>query len=86
MRLKSIPLLGYQAIKDISEASATAKITVLMHHEQINGGGYPMGLNRDYIHYSPRIVSICDAYDQAINDERHRMCTRPPTRWNTIGG
>ena len=70
--IKKHPLLGYQAIKDISEASATAKITVLMHHEQINGGGYPMGLNGDYIHYSPRIVSICDAYDQAINDERHK--------------
>jgi len=61
--IKKHPLLGYQAIKDISEVSATSKITVLMHHEQVNGGGYPMGLNGDYIHYSARIVSICDAYD-----------------------
>jgi len=70
--IKKHPLLGYQAIKDISEVSATSKITVLMHHEQVNGGGYPMGLNGDYIHYSARIVSICDAYDQAINDERYK--------------
>jgi len=70
--IKKHPLLGYNAIKDISEASATAKISVLMHHEQINGGGYPMGLNGDYIHYSARVVSICDAYDQVINDERYR--------------
>lgn len=70
--LKKHPVLGYQVIKDIREASATSKITVLMHHEQVNGGGYPMGLNGDYIHYSARIVSICDAYDQAINDDRYK--------------
>ncbi|MDI9515282.1 MAG: hypothetical protein QM224_09445, partial [Bacillota bacterium] len=50
----------------------TAKITVLMHHEQINGGGYPMSLNGDYIHYSARIVGICDAFDQAINDGHYK--------------
>lgn len=66
--VKKHPLLGYQAVKDLQEASATSKITILMHHEQINGNGYPMGLNGDYIHYSARIVSICDAFDIAIND------------------
>jgi len=69
--LKKHPVLGYQVIKDIQEVPATSKIAVLMHHEQINGGGYPMGLNGDYIHYSARIVSICNAYDQAINDDRY---------------
>lgn len=70
--IKKHPLLGYNVIKDMAEASATAKITILMHHEQINGNGYPMGLSGDYIHYSARIVSICDAFDQAINDVNYK--------------
>ena len=70
--IRKHPLLGYHVIKDLAEASATAKITVLMHHEQINGGGYPMSLNGDYIHYSLRIVGICDAFDQAINDGHYK--------------
>lgn len=70
--IRKHPILGYNVIKDLMEASATAKITILMHHEQINGSGYPMGLNGDYIHYSARIVSICDAFDLVVNDGLYR--------------
>lgn len=66
------PLLGYNMIKDLHEASATTKITILMHHEHINGSGYPMGLSGDKIHYSARIVTLCDEYDIAVNDTKYK--------------
>ena len=70
--IRKHPSLGYNIIKDNMDAAPTAKITILMHHEQINGNGYPMGLSGDKIHYSAKIVNICDAFDQAINDRKYR--------------
>ncbi|MCX7773323.1 MAG: HD-GYP domain-containing protein [Clostridia bacterium] len=70
--LKKHPVLGYNIIKDNNEASATTKIAVLMHHEHINGSGYPMGLAGDKIHYSARILTICDEFDTAINDKQNK--------------
>ncbi|MDF2522340.1 MAG: rpfG1, partial [Clostridia bacterium] len=66
--IKMHPVLGYNIIKDNDEASATTKISILMHHEHFNGSGYPMGLAGDKIHYSARIITICDEYDYVIND------------------
>jgi HD-GYP domain-containing protein (c-di-GMP phosphodiesterase class II) len=68
--IKKHPLIGYNLIKDIMDASPTAKIAILMHHEQVNGNGYPMKLQGDKIHYSAKIVTICDAFDQAVNDKK----------------
>lgn len=70
--IKKHPVLGYNIIKDHNEASATAKIAILMHHEHFNGSGYPMGLANDKIHYSARIVTICDEFDRSINDKMNK--------------
>jgi len=66
------PILGYNMIKDDNDVSATTKISVLMHHEHFNGSGYPMGLAGDKIHYSARIVTICDEFDVAMNDKNNK--------------
>lgn len=69
---KKHPILGYNMIKDDNDASATTKISVLMHHEHFNGSGYPMGLAGDKIHYSARIITICDEFDSAMNDKNNK--------------
>ena len=61
------PVIGYNLIKDNPYTSATTKVSVLMHHEHINGNGYPMKLSGDKIHYSARILTVCDEFDTAIN-------------------
>ena len=66
------PVLGYNMIKDVMDASPTTKICILMHHEHINGSGYPMGIVGDKIHYSARIVAICNEFDLAINDKVYK--------------
>lgn len=66
--IKAHPILGYNIIKDNNDASATTKIAVLMHHEHYNGNGYPLGLSGDKIHYSARILTICDEFDMTVND------------------
>lgn len=69
---KKHPILGYNMIKDDNDVSATTKISILMHHEHFNGTGYPMGLAGDKIHYSARIITICDEFDIATNDANNK--------------
>lgn len=73
---KKHAVMGYNAVKDYLDVSATTKIAILMHHEHINGSGYPMGLAGDKIHYSARIVTICDAFDTTINDIKSKSLYR----------
>ncbi len=43
---------------------------VYMHHEQLNGGGYPNKLNDDFIPVQSRIISIADVYDALVSQDR----------------
>ncbi len=52
------------------------KDAVLMHHEKIDGRGYPYGLVDLQIEPFAKIVSICDIYDAMTSNRvyRARMC------------
>lgn len=76
LEMKKHPVLGYNLIKDNQETPATTKVAVLMHHEHINGSGYPMHLTGDKIHYSARILTVCDEFDTAINDKKNERVLR----------
>mgnify|MGYP000430169843 FL=1 len=76
LEMRKHPVLGYNFIKDNDDTPATAKVAVLMHHEHINGGGYPMNLTGDKIHYSARILTVCDEFDTAVNDTHNNKLLR----------
>ena len=73
--IKKHPRLGYEMIKD-TDISDSIKEAILMHHEKINGKGYPSGLKSDNISKYAKIVSICDIYDAMTSDRayRGRLC------------
>ena len=71
IELKKHPVIGYNMVKEDNETTAITKIAILMHHEHFNGSGYPMGLAGDKIHYSARILTICNEFDAAINDPKN---------------
>ncbi len=60
---------GYEKIKDNIAISSKTKMGVYMHHENINGTGYPLGLSGDQIYMFAKIIHIADVYD-AITSER----------------
>ncbi|MGI6085855.1 MAG: HD-GYP domain-containing protein [Acetivibrionales bacterium] len=76
VEMKKHPLIGYNLLKDNTETPATTKVAVLMHHEHINGTGYPMALAGDKIHYSAKILTVCDEFDTAINDRKNNQVLR----------
>lgn len=70
--IKRHAVFGYQAIKESTEVSDRVKTIILMHHERLDGSGYPLGVMGDMINQYTRIVSICDVFDAAITDKVYR--------------
>lgn len=62
------PLYGHQILETAPRLNMAAEIA-LYHHEQWDGGGYPMGSAGQDIPLSARIVAIADIYD-ALRSER----------------
>ncbi len=50
---------------------------VLLHHERIDGKGYPIGLVGDAIPIGARIVAVADCYDALSTDRPYRHALRP---------
>lgn len=61
---KKHPIYGYSALKGEDWLSDTSKEIVLLHHERINGSGFPLKVRE--IPLECRIVSVCDAFDEMI--------------------
>jgi HD-GYP domain-containing protein (c-di-GMP phosphodiesterase class II) len=75
--IKHHPVLGYDSIKDISHLSSSAKKAVLLHHERLNGSGYPYGLSGSDIDLCTRIVSIADVYDAMTQNRIYKNKMNP---------
>ena len=61
---KKHPIYGYSALKDENWLSEASKLIILLHHERINGSGYP--LKTKDIPLECLIVSVCDVFDEMI--------------------
>lgn len=73
--IKQHPELGCKLLKERGVA-VEIQYAALMHHERVNGNGYPYGLAGDKIHKMASIVSICDIYDAMTADRsyRNKLC------------
>lgn len=67
--IKSHPTIGYKYIKEIPFLDKSVSYGVLMHHERMDGSGYPLGLKEDKIHQFAKIIGIADVFD-AVNSDR----------------
>lgn len=74
--VKKHTVLGYMMMDNIKDATPNMKYAVLMHHEKIDGSGYPVGAFDEEIPLFPKIVAIADIYDAMTSNRsyRNRMC------------
>jgi putative nucleotidyltransferase with HDIG domain len=74
--IKKHTVLGYMMMDNIKDATLNMKYSVLMHHEKIDGSGYPIGALGEEIPFFPKIVAIADIYDAMTSNRvyRNRMC------------
>lgn len=68
-KIESHPGLVYNFLKSIPFIDNSILYGVLMHHERLDGSGYPLGVKEDRIHPFAKIIAIADTFD-AINSNR----------------
>ncbi len=69
---KKHTIYGYNTLKGDPNIKPTVKVAVLMHHERLDGSGYPLGITGDKIHYSAKICAICDVFDAMTSCKIYR--------------
>ncbi|MDT8718064.1 HD domain-containing protein [Clostridium sp. 19966] len=61
---KTHPIIGYEFIKKFQYLDPSVGYGILMHHERMDGSGYPFGLKNDKIHKFSKIIAIADLFDE----------------------
>ena len=69
--VKKHPFLGAKLMEGAPGMEST-KRTVLEHHENFNGSGYPNGLHGKDICLTARILGVTECYDSVISERPHR--------------
>ncbi|MBE3597103.1 MAG: HD domain-containing protein [Hydrogenibacillus sp.] len=72
--------LGYERLKGRMGISAEAAFSALLHHERMDGSGYPLALHGERIPRLVRIVSVADALTAGACARPHR----PAKSWWAI--
>jgi HD-GYP domain-containing protein (c-di-GMP phosphodiesterase class II) len=67
--------LGYNILKSTNGITLSAMNAALMHHERLDGSGYPNGFKREELSEITRIVAIADMYD-ALTSNRAQKKSR----------
>lgn len=75
--VKEHSVLGYEIIKNMAEFSKEQKEAVLMHHERMDGSGYPFGLKNKAISLYARIISIADVFDAMTQNRIYKNKVSP---------
>jgi putative nucleotidyltransferase with HDIG domain len=70
--LKTHPQLGYNMLKESANISPISRQIVLLHHEKLNGVGYPLGLKNQDIPVHVRVVTMCDIFNAVTSNRSYK--------------
>ncbi len=76
-KIKEHPELGVAILKGINNGFTDEYTITLQHHENYDGTGYPLGLQREEIHRCGRIARIIDVYDALTTNRPYSKAIRP---------
>jgi HD-GYP domain-containing protein (c-di-GMP phosphodiesterase class II) len=69
--IRKHPVISYEVVKQIDFLKDKA-ISILYHHERIDGKGYPFGKKEEDIPLFARILSVADSYDAMTTDRPYK--------------
>jgi HD-GYP domain-containing protein (c-di-GMP phosphodiesterase class II) len=69
--IKSHPQVGYDILKSI-EFEWPIALTVLAHHERLDGSGYPLGLSGDDLPIESRVLAVADVVEAMASHRPYR--------------
>ena len=66
------PVFGYEMLKERNEFPSTVRVSILQHHENDDGTGYPGGLHSDQIYLYARIIHVADVFDALLSRRAYK--------------
>lgn len=66
------PLLGYEFLTEHGIGDEEMRKSVLHHHENYDGSGYPENIKGDKIPLGSKILRVCDVYSALISERPYR--------------
>ncbi|MEI5908087.1 HD domain-containing phosphohydrolase [Bacillus spongiae] len=59
---------GYDMLKEVAYISPLIAQAALLHHERVDGSGYPMAIKESKIHIMIQIISVADVFNAICSD------------------
>lgn len=75
--IKKHTTYGYEIVKNEKGLDQAIKDVVLMHHERMDGSGYPQGVDGQHISLYTKIITIADVYDAMTSDRVYKKGITP---------
>ncbi|WP_078543860.1 HD-GYP domain-containing protein [Litchfieldia alkalitelluris] len=74
--IKRHTIYGYKILKEVPDLNIHIPASALLHHERIDGSGYPNQVKEKDLPFLVQILSVADTYD-AISTERIYQAKKP---------
>ena len=71
-KVQTHTVFGYDLLKERYDLSSESLDIIKYHHENIDGSGYPEGLEKMDISVGAKICGICDTYDALLTNRYYR--------------
>lgn len=70
--MKTHSTASYELIRERFDISAQVKVAVLYHHENLDGSGYPDGIEDDDMTIFTKILHVADVYDALVSKRPYK--------------
>lgn len=74
---KTHTVLGYDLVKQIPYLDNSVSYGVLMHHERLDGSGFPFQITDEKIHKFAKIIAVADIFDNVTSNRYHEKIKNP---------
>lgn len=71
------PEYGYNILKDLNSISSVVRVSVLEHHENEDGSGYPNNYDHKKIYLFAKMIHICDVYEAMLAKRSYKNKLNP---------
>jgi putative nucleotidyltransferase with HDIG domain len=75
--IKNHTLLGYEIVENINGIDKDIKNAVLLHHERMDGSGYPFCYHANRLNLYSRIVAVADVFDAMTSERIYKSRSTP---------
>jgi HD-GYP domain-containing protein (c-di-GMP phosphodiesterase class II) len=80
---KTHPAIGHDIIKQHGSFDPSIAVSILEHHEYLNGNGYPRGIAN--LSFEGQVIALIDTFDNLISSAKaHRKIKKPFEAMNLI--